>query len=51
MELVGSTLYYLMASQQGERNGRPHITPAPVALLVKFALKHSIIRRQPGIRS
>jgi hypothetical protein len=46
MGLVGSTPYYLMASQQGERNGRPHIIPAPVALPVKFALMHLIIRRQ-----
>jgi transcriptional regulator with XRE-family HTH domain len=37
--------------EQGERNGRPHTIPAPVALLVKFALKHPIIRRQLGIRS
>jgi transcriptional regulator with XRE-family HTH domain len=37
--------------EQGERNGRPHTIPAPVALLVKFALRHPIIRRQLGIRS
>lgn len=37
--------------EQGARNGRPHTIPAPVALLVKFALKHPIIRRQLGIHS
>jgi transcriptional regulator with XRE-family HTH domain len=37
--------------EQGERNGHAHAIPAPVALLVKFALKHRMIRRQLGIRS
>jgi DNA-binding transcriptional regulator YiaG len=37
--------------EQGERNGRPHQIPAPVALLVRFALKHPTIRRELGIKS
>lgn len=37
--------------EQGERNGRPHHIPAPVALLVRFALKHPMIRRELGIKS
>lgn len=37
--------------EQGERNGRPHHIPAPVAILVRFALKHAAIRRELGIKS
>jgi transcriptional regulator with XRE-family HTH domain len=37
--------------EQGERNGRPHHIPAPVAILVRFALKHPLIRRELGIKS
>jgi DNA-binding transcriptional regulator YiaG len=37
--------------EQGVRNGRSHAIPAPLALLVKFALKHPIIRRELGIHS
>jgi DNA-binding transcriptional regulator YiaG len=37
--------------EQGERNGRPHTIPKPVALLVRFALKHPTIRRELGIKS
>jgi DNA-binding transcriptional regulator YiaG len=37
--------------EQGERNGRPHAIPAPVALLVRFAVKHPVIRRELGIKS
>jgi len=37
--------------EQGERNGRPHSIPAPVALLVRFALRHPMIRRELGIKT
>jgi transcriptional regulator with XRE-family HTH domain len=37
--------------EQGMRNGRPHAIPPPLALLVRFALKHATIRRELGIRS
>ena len=37
--------------EQGVRHGRSHAIPAPLALLVKFALKHPIIRRGLGIHS
>jgi transcriptional regulator with XRE-family HTH domain len=37
--------------EQGTRNGRPHAIPAPLALLVGFALKHPAVRRELGIRS
>jgi DNA-binding transcriptional regulator YiaG len=37
--------------EQGERNGRPHTIPKPVALLVRLALKHPTIRRELGIKS
>jgi transcriptional regulator with XRE-family HTH domain len=37
--------------EQGVRNGHAHAIPAPVALLVRFALKHPMIRRELGIRS
>lgn len=37
--------------EQGMRNGREHAIPAPVALLVRFALKHPEIRRELGIGS
>ena len=37
--------------EQGERNGRPHTIPKPVALFVRFALKHPTIRRELGIKS
>lgn len=36
--------------EQGERNGRPHTIPNPVAL-VRIALKHPTIRRELGIKS
>jgi DNA-binding transcriptional regulator YiaG len=37
--------------EQGMRNGRPHAIPPPLALLVKFALRHAVIRRELGIKS
>jgi DNA-binding transcriptional regulator YiaG len=37
--------------EQGVRNGRAHTIPAPVALLVKMALRHPNVRRELGIRS
>jgi len=37
--------------EQGERNGRKHAIPAPVALLVRAALKHQSLRRELGIKS
>ena len=37
--------------EHGERNGRPHAIPPVVALLVKFAVKHPMIRRELGINS
>jgi DNA-binding transcriptional regulator YiaG len=37
--------------EHGQRNGRPHTIPAPVALLVRFAIKHPMIRRELGIKS
>jgi DNA-binding transcriptional regulator YiaG len=37
--------------EQGERNGKPHAVPPPVALLVRFAVKHPMIRRELGIKS
>jgi transcriptional regulator with XRE-family HTH domain len=37
--------------EQGVRNGRTHAIPAPVAILVKLALRHQIVRRELGIRS
>jgi DNA-binding transcriptional regulator YiaG len=37
--------------EQGVRNGREHTIPAPVALLVKLALKHPVVRLELGIRS
>jgi DNA-binding transcriptional regulator YiaG len=36
--------------EQGTRNGREHAIPEPVALLVKFALKHPTVRLELGIR-
>jgi transcriptional regulator with XRE-family HTH domain len=36
--------------EQGMRNGHAHAIPAPVALLVRSALKHRVIRRELGIR-
>jgi transcriptional regulator with XRE-family HTH domain len=36
--------------EQGERNGRPHTVPPVVALLVRFAVKHPMIRRELGIK-
>jgi transcriptional regulator with XRE-family HTH domain len=35
--------------EQGVRNGRAHAIPAPVALLVRFALKHADVRLELGI--
>jgi DNA-binding transcriptional regulator YiaG len=37
--------------EQGERNGRPSRLPAPVALLVRLALRHPMVRRELGIKS
>jgi DNA-binding transcriptional regulator YiaG len=37
--------------EYGERNGRKHMIPAPVALLVRAALKHPVVRRELGIKS
>jgi putative transcriptional regulator len=37
--------------EQGERNGRKHAIPPVVALLVRAALKHSVLRRELGIKS
>jgi DNA-binding transcriptional regulator YiaG len=37
--------------EQGVRNGHDHTIPAPVALLVKLALRHPAVRRELGIRS
>ena len=37
--------------EQGVRNGREHAIPAPVALLVKTALRHRVVRLELGIRS
>jgi DNA-binding transcriptional regulator YiaG len=37
--------------EQGERNGRPHTIPPAIALLVRFAVKHPMIRRELGIKS
>ena len=37
--------------EQGSRNGRPSIIPPSTALLVRFALKHPVIRRELGIKS
>jgi DNA-binding transcriptional regulator YiaG len=37
--------------EQGARNGRPSTIPPPLALLVRFALKHATIRRELGIKS
>jgi transcriptional regulator with XRE-family HTH domain len=37
--------------EQGERNGRPHTIPPVIALLVRFAVKHPMIRRELGIKS
>lgn len=37
--------------EQGARNGRPSKMPPSLALLVKFALKHPVIRRELGIKS
>jgi transcriptional regulator with XRE-family HTH domain len=36
--------------EQGVRNGHAHAIPAPVALLVRFALKYPDVRRKLGIR-
>jgi DNA-binding transcriptional regulator YiaG len=37
--------------EQGVRNGHEHAIPTPMALLVKLALRHGIVRRELGIRS
>ena len=37
--------------EQGARNGRPSTIPPPLALLVRFALRHPMIRRELGIKS
>ena len=37
--------------EQGVRNGRAHAIPAPIALLVRCALRHQVIRHELGIRS
>ena len=37
--------------EQGTRDGRPHAIPPALALLVRFALKHPMIRRELGIKS
>jgi DNA-binding transcriptional regulator YiaG len=37
--------------EQGARNGRPSTIPPPLALLVRFALRHPAIRRELGIKS
>jgi transcriptional regulator with XRE-family HTH domain len=37
--------------EQGERNGRPHAIPPPIALLVQMAIKHANVRRELGIKS
>jgi transcriptional regulator with XRE-family HTH domain len=37
--------------EQGERNGRPHAIPPVVALFVRLALRHAMIRRELGIKS
>ena len=37
--------------EYGERNGKPHMMPEPVAILVRFALRHPMIRRELGIKS
>lgn len=37
--------------EYGARNGKPHKMPDVVALVVRFALKHPMIRRELGIKS
>jgi transcriptional regulator with XRE-family HTH domain len=37
--------------EQGERNGRPSKMPPSLALLVRLALRHPMIRRELGIKS
>jgi transcriptional regulator with XRE-family HTH domain len=37
--------------EQGTRNGRPSTIPGPLALLVGFALRHPMVRRELGIKS
>jgi transcriptional regulator with XRE-family HTH domain len=37
--------------EQGARNGRTHAIPPVVALLVRAAIKHEIIRLELGIKS
>jgi DNA-binding transcriptional regulator YiaG len=39
------------AYEVGERNGRPATIPPSLALLVGFAVKHPMIRRELGIKS
>jgi DNA-binding transcriptional regulator YiaG len=37
--------------EQGRRNGRPSTMPGPLALLVRLALRHPMVRRELGIKS
>jgi DNA-binding transcriptional regulator YiaG len=37
--------------EQGSRNGRPSTMPPSLALLVRLALRHPMIRRELGIKS
>lgn len=37
--------------EQGQRNGRPSKMPPPLALLVRLALRHPVVRRELGIKS
>jgi putative transcriptional regulator len=46
------SLRTLSGWEQGVRNDNTkHTIPAPVALLVKLALRHPVVRRELGIRS
>jgi DNA-binding transcriptional regulator YiaG len=37
--------------EHGARNGKPHAIPPVVALLVRAAIKHPVLRRELGIKS
>jgi len=37
--------------EQGRRNGRPMSMPASLAILVRLALRHPMVRRELGIKS
>jgi DNA-binding transcriptional regulator YiaG len=50
-EAFGVSLRAVGGWEQGVRNGREHAIPAPVAKLVKMALRHPDVRRELGIRS